>query len=107
MVVLKENILLIPSFSFFSSFVLVMISWHQQHIIHGVDWKRKMVYTIGETIDLHLSHLIHSNAVFRVKGQECKGVDGQGSIMFNGESSYPLKLNFQGPVYCTMDMSVP
>ena len=30
-----------------------------------------------------------------------------GSITFNGESSYPLKFNFKGPVYCTMDMSVP
>ena len=34
------------------------------------------------------SHVIHSNAVLRVKGQECKGVDGQGSILYNGETSH-------------------
>ena len=33
-------------------------------------------------------HLIHSNAVSRVKGQECKGVNGQGSILYNGDSSH-------------------
>ena len=32
------------------------------------------------------SHLIHSDAVFRVKGQECKGVNDQGSILYNGET---------------------
>ena len=53
-------------FLFFSSFVvLVMISWHQQHIIHGVDWKMKMVYTIGETIDLHLSHQSKGSRMLR------------------------------------------
>ena len=31
-------------------------------------------------------HLIHSTAVLRVKGQGCNGVNGQGSIMYNGES---------------------
>ena len=30
-------------------------------------------------------HLIHSTAVLRVKGQECKGVNDQGSILYNGE----------------------
>ena len=33
-------------------------------------------------------HLIHSTAVLRVKGQECKGVNDQGSILYNGESSH-------------------
>ena len=32
-------------------------------------------------------HLIHSDAVLRLKGQECKGVDGQVSILYNGETS--------------------
>ena len=34
------------------------------------------------------SHLIRSTDVLRVKGQECKGVNGQGSILYNGESSH-------------------
>ena len=33
-------------------------------------------------------HLIHSNPVLRVKGQESKGVNDQGSILYNGESSH-------------------
>ena len=36
------------------------------------------------------SHSIHSDSVLRVKGQECKGVNGQGSILYNGESSHPF-----------------
>ena len=39
--------------------------------------------------------------------KEIGGGGGKGSVKFNGESSYPLKVNFKGPVYCTMDMSVP
>ena len=41
-------------------------------------------------------HLIHSDAILRVKGQECKGANGQGSIMYNGESSHPLRCCFRG-----------
>ena len=33
-------------------------------------------------------YLIHSNPVLRVKGQESKGVYGQRSILYNGESSH-------------------
>ena len=41
-------------------------------------------------------HLIHSNPVLRVKGQECKGVNSQGSILYNRESSHPFKCCFDG-----------
>ena len=41
-------------------------------------------------------HLIHSDAVLRLKGQECKGVDGQGSILYNGETSHSFKSCFEG-----------
>ena len=41
-------------------------------------------------------HLIHSNPVLRVKGQESKGVNDQGSILYNGQSSHPFKCCFQG-----------
>ena len=40
-------------------------------------------------------HLIHSHAVLRVKGQECEGVNDQGSIMYNGESSHPFRSRFE------------
>ena len=40
-------------------------------------------------------HLIHSTAVLRVKGQECKGVNDQGSILYNGESSHPFRCCFE------------
>ena len=40
-------------------------------------------------------HLIHSDAVLRVKGQECKGVNGQGSILYNGQSSHPFRSRFE------------
>ena len=42
------------------------------------------------------SHHIHSAAVLRVKGQECKGANGQGSIMYKGESSHPFRCRFKG-----------
>ena len=42
------------------------------------------------------SHLIRSDAILRLKGQECKGVNGQGSIMYNGESSHPFRCCFEG-----------
>ena len=41
-------------------------------------------------------HIIHSNAVLRVKGQESKGVYGQGSILYNGETSHSFKCCFEG-----------
>ena len=41
-------------------------------------------------------HLIHSTAVLRVKGQECKGVNDQGSTTCNEESSHPFKCCFEG-----------
>ena len=34
------------------------------------------------------SHHIHSDAVLREKGQECKQVNGQGSIMCNEKLSF-------------------
>ena len=36
-----------------------------------------------------------SDAVLRVKGQECKGVNDQGSILYNGESSHPFRCYFE------------
>ena len=33
------------------------------------------------------SHLIHSDPVLRLKGQECQVVNGQGSILYNEKSS--------------------
>ena len=42
------------------------------------------------------SHLIHSDAVLRVKGQECKGVNDQGSILYNGKTSRPFNCCFEG-----------
>ena len=33
-------------------------------------------------------HLTRSDAVLRVKGQECKGVNDQGSILYYGHSSH-------------------
>ena len=41
-------------------------------------------------------HLIHSTADLRVKGHECKGVNGQGSILYNGETSHPFNFCFEG-----------
>ena len=41
-------------------------------------------------------HLIHSNPVLRVKGQECKRVNGQESILYNGETSHSFKYCFEG-----------
>ena len=42
------------------------------------------------------SHLIRSDAVLRLKGQECKDVKDQGSIMYNGGSSHPFRFCFKG-----------
>ena len=42
------------------------------------------------------SHLIHSTAVLRGKGQECTWVDDQGSILYYGKTSHPFKSWFEG-----------
>ena len=41
------------------------------------------------------SHLILSDPVLRLKGQECKGANDRGSILYNGESSHPFRSCFE------------
>ena len=53
-------------------------------------------------------HLVHSNAVLRLKGQECKGVNDQGSILYYGDLSHLSFLDLlwyshSGPTEMTED----